>query len=104
MVAVLLAMIIQIAAHTNTYQVNLFTTECQLLSLPADFDKSECLSESGWSFYERIHDCPYYVLPDTASAGKSALPETTLKTRMYVKLSMQASRLNSLIKLLSGLP
>ena len=54
----------------QTYQVNLVTTECQLLSLPADFDKSECLSESGWSFYERIHDCPYYVLPDTASAGK----------------------------------
>lgn len=64
----------------QTYQVNLITTECQLLSLPADFDKSECLSESGYSFYERIHDCPYYVLPDPASAGKVCPVGDTIET------------------------
>ena len=64
----------------QTYQEG-FTVRCQLLSLPADFDKSECITgQTGWHFYERIHDCPYYVLPDPASAGKVCPVGDTIET------------------------
>ena len=52
------------------YKEDIFTTKCLKLRIPDTFDKSTCLTESGWHFFERIHDCPYYVLHDPASASK----------------------------------